>query len=232
MVQISLVDGPTAVPIFGAVRCLSRSEVSAIGITPAMIEAGVEAIFDVGRRHRCRDRDPDGGGGPSCPATRQAVDAGEPADETSAIRRGCDWNLRSSKALMATRYELLCVATPVGPQGGETLGPDQGCPSAKRFRQSKQLINEAAPLRPGGSHSLHGAAKQRGIEISGGSPRASDDSRGGSSEPTSEMAHRDAFACRYPAGLRRWAGDVIGFLWNGNGTLSTLRPPSTRFWRD
>ena len=60
---------------------------------------------------------------------------------------------------------------------------------------------------------------------------ASDDSCRQPALPRSVMAGADAYACRYLPGLRRRTGDVIEFLWNRNGTLPALRPPSTRFWR-
>ena len=63
-------------------------------------------------------------------------------------------------------------------------------------------------------------------------PGASDDSYRQPAVPRSVMAGTYAFACRYLPGLRRRTGDVIEFLWNRNGTLSALHPPSTRFWRD
>jgi hypothetical protein len=63
-------------------------------------------------------------------------------------------------------------------------------------------------------------------------PGASDDSYRQPAVPRSVMAGTYAFACRYLPGLRRRTGDVIEFLWNRNGTLPALRPPSTRFWRD
>jgi len=62
-------------------------------------------------------------------------------------------------------------------------------------------------------------------------PGASDDSYRQPAVPRSVTAGTDAFACRYLPGLRRRTGDVIEFLWNRNGTLPALRPPSTRFWR-
>src|ERR1700687_4089380 len=59
-------------------------------------------------------------------------------------------------------------------------------------------------------------------------PTIRDDDR---SYPRSVIPGRDALACRDLVGLRRRTGDVIRFLWNGNGTLPALRPPLTRFSR-
>jgi hypothetical protein len=145
-----------------------------------------------------------------------------------AIRRPRPAQPRASNCPSAWRIDVSASDTPLSRGRAARISPGRtACGASARSTSSTSSAFDPRSGRLAAVLLSAGVWRASAEEQLG----ASDDSCRQPALPRSVMAGADAYACRYLPGLRRRTGDVIEFLWNRNGTLPALRPPSTRFWR-